>query len=63
MWRSQLPVGGDIITGIDGRRVQDLQTLTVYLETRTIGDTVTLTVRRGSQELRVPVVLGEQPQG
>ncbi len=58
----QLPVGGDIITAIDGQPVADLQTLTVYLETRTaIGDTVTLTLYRGNRELTLPVTLEEQP--
>jgi S1-C subfamily serine protease len=40
-----------------------LETLTVYLETETpIGDTVGLTIRRGDQELTVPVTLEEQPR-
>ncbi len=60
--RYQLPVGGDIITAINGQPVNDLQTLTVYLETKTaIGDTVQLTIYRGSRELTIPVTLGEQP--
>jgi S1-C subfamily serine protease len=62
--RTQLPVGGDIITAIDGQPTDDLQTLTVYLETETsIGDTVELTIVRGGQEVVVPVTLAEQPQG
>jgi S1-C subfamily serine protease len=61
--RSQLRVGGDIITAIDGQPTADLETLTVYLETETpIGDTVGLTIRRGDQELTVPVTLEEQPR-
>jgi S1-C subfamily serine protease len=62
MWRSQLPAGEDIITAIDGQLVKDLQTLTVYLETKSIGDTVTLTIRRGSKDLSISVTLGEAPQ-
>jgi S1-C subfamily serine protease len=61
--RYQLQVGGDIITAIDGRPTPDLQTLTVYLEMeKTVGNTVELTILRDSQELKIPVTLGEQPQ-
>jgi S1-C subfamily serine protease len=61
--RYQLRVGGDIIMAIDGQPTADLETLTVYLETETaIGDTVDLTIRRGDQELTVPVMLEEQPK-
>ena len=55
--------GGDIIVALDGQPMNDLQTLTVYLETQTsVGDTVVLTVRRGNQELTIPVVLKERPR-
>jgi S1-C subfamily serine protease len=61
--RYQLPVGGDVITAIDGQPTADLETLTVYLETETaIGDTVNLTIQRGDQELTIPVTLKEQPR-
>ena len=61
--RSQLPVGGDIITAIDGRPTNDLQALTLYLEMETaIGDTVELTIIRAGEELRVRVKLTEWPQ-
>ena len=60
--RIQLPVGGDIITAIDGQPTADLKTLMVYLEMETtIGDTVELTIVRGEEELVVPVTLAEQP--
>ena len=62
--RYQLQVGGDIIMAIDGQPTPDLEALTVYLEAKTrIGETVSLTVRRGDQELTVPVTLDEQPRG
>jgi S1-C subfamily serine protease len=61
--RYQLPVGGDIITAIDGLPTADLEALTVYLETETaIGDTVDLTVLRDGEEVTIPVTLGEEPQ-
>jgi S1-C subfamily serine protease len=59
----QIPVGGDVITAIDGIALTDLETLTIYLESeKTIGDIVTLTIRRDSDELTLPVTLGEQPR-
>jgi S1-C subfamily serine protease len=61
--RYQLPVGGDIITAIDGLPTADLEALTVYLETETaIGDTVDLTVLRDGERVTIPVTLGEEPQ-
>jgi len=61
--RYQVPVGGDIITAVDGRPTDDLQELTVYLETeKTVGDVVELTVLRDEQQLVIPVTLAERPQ-
>ena len=61
--RSQLPVGGDIVTAIDGWPTNDMQALTIYLEMETtIGDTVELTILRDGKELRVPVKLTERPR-
>lgn len=62
--RYQVPVGGDIITALDGQPVADLETWTIYLETqKTIGDTVQFTVMREGKEMVIPVVLKEQPTG
>jgi S1-C subfamily serine protease len=64
MGRYQVPVGGDIITAIDGQPVADLETWTIYLETqKAIGDTVQITILRDGQEQVIPVVLEEQPTG
>ncbi|MBN1658618.1 MAG: trypsin-like peptidase domain-containing protein [Anaerolineae bacterium] len=61
--RYQIPVGGDIITAVDGEPTADLETLTVYLEMeKAIGDVVELTILRGDREITIPVVLGEQAQ-
>ncbi|NLE77725.1 MAG: trypsin-like serine protease, partial [Chloroflexi bacterium] len=60
----RLPVGGDIVVGVDGRRAVDLRTLMVYLETnRRVGDRVAVTVIRDGVEQEVDVVLQERPQG
>jgi len=59
----QLPLGGDIVTAINGQAVDDLQELTVYLETRTqVGDTVEVTIFRGGVEQSIAVTLAERPQ-
>ncbi len=61
--RYQLPVGGDIITAVNGQPTADIEALTVYLETETsIGDTVELTVVRDGTEITIPLTLGEEPQ-
>jgi S1-C subfamily serine protease len=57
-----LPVGGDVITAIDGQPVATGQDVTMYLDANTqVGDTVELTVIRGGRELTIPVALGELP--
>ena len=59
----QLPLGGDIVTAINGQAVDDLQELTVYLETRTqVGDTVEVTIFRDGVEQNVRVTLAERPR-
>ncbi|MFN2220349.1 MAG: S1C family serine protease [Anaerolineae bacterium] len=61
--RYQLPVGGDVITAVDGQPTADVEALTVYLETETsIGYTVELTVVRDGKEITIPLTLGEEPQ-
>lgn len=58
----RLPLGGDIITAIDGQAMTDLQELTVYLETQTrVGDTVEVTFIRDGEERSVQVTLDERP--
>ncbi|MEM1943253.1 MAG: trypsin-like peptidase domain-containing protein [Candidatus Caldarchaeum sp.] len=55
-------VGGDIITAIDGRQVSSMDELLLYLEERTSpGQTVSLTVLRGSQAVELTVVLSARP--
>ncbi|GAB4433944.1 MAG: trypsin-like peptidase domain-containing protein [Chloroflexi bacterium OHK40] len=59
-----VPVGGDIITAINGQPIATRQDLIVYLETRTrVGETVQVTIVRDGQEQVVPVTLGELAAG
>ncbi len=59
----RIPVGGDIITAINGHPVPTLRELNVYLDSQTrVGETVEVTLFRGGQEMRVNVTLAERPQ-
>ncbi|WP_227374866.1 S1C family serine protease [Haladaptatus halobius] len=58
-----VPVGGDIIVGVDGRRIQSGEDLSSYLSTETRpGETVRLTVLRDGQRRTVNVTLGTRPR-
>jgi 2-alkenal reductase len=54
--------GGDLIIAIDGHLVVTFDDMIRYLVLyKSPGDTVTLTVLRGDQNLDIPVVLGKRP--
>jgi S1-C subfamily serine protease len=60
---TRIPVGGDIITSINGTPVVNFQELTVYLESETqVGDTVEVTLIRDGREMTVSVALAERPE-
>jgi S1-C subfamily serine protease len=48
---------GDIITEIDGHAVASVTDLTGYLNSKKVGDKVTLTVIRDGKTIQVPVTL------
>lgn len=59
----RIPVGGDIITAINGHPVPTLRELNVYLDMQTrVGETVEVTLFREGREMTVPVTLAERPQ-
>ncbi len=59
----RVPIGGDIITAINGYPVPSLRELNVYLDTRTrVGDTVEVTLFRNGREMKVAVTLAERPR-
>ncbi len=61
--RSQLGVGGDIITAVDDQPVTAQEDLMLYVDTqKAIGDTIKLKLIRAGQEMTVSLTLGEQPQ-
>jgi S1-C subfamily serine protease len=59
----RIPVGGDIIVELGGVAVDNLQELTIYLESETqVGDTVDVTVIREGERQVIAVTLAERPQ-
>ncbi|MGQ9630840.1 MAG: S1C family serine protease [bacterium] len=59
----QIPLGGDIITAIDGEPIANSRDLIVYLESKTqVGGTVKVTLIRDGREMTVAVTLAELPQ-
>jgi putative serine protease PepD len=53
---------GDVITAINGRPVAAPDELIVAIRAQAVGDTVTLTVRRGDDEQEVRVTLVAAPR-
>ena len=54
--------GGDLITAIDGRNVRTFDELLSYLITnKSPGDTVVLTVLRGTESSDLTITLGKRP--
>lgn len=57
----RIRTGGDVITRIDNQLVQEFDNIINYLDTRQVGDIVTLTVVRDGETLQIPVTLGSRP--
>jgi S1-C subfamily serine protease len=51
--------GDDIITAIDGHNLASVEALTTYLDTRKVGDKVTLSVVRGGKTISVNATLAD----
>jgi 2-alkenal reductase len=57
-----LNAGGDLIIAIDGRSIASFDDLLRYLiNNKAPGESVTLTILRGQEQLEVPVTLGKRP--
>jgi putative serine protease PepD len=52
---------GDIVTDIDGQRIDDASGLSTYVNTKAPGDKITMTVQRNGQTEKIDVLLGNQP--
>jgi S1-C subfamily serine protease len=55
----QVMLGGDLIVGIDDQTITTPQDLAGALNAHHAGDTVTITIFRGQQKMRIKVVLGD----
>ena len=54
----QADASDDIITAIDGHTIGTIDQLTQYLDTKKVGDRVTLSVTRNGQHISIGVTLG-----
>jgi S1-C subfamily serine protease len=54
----QASANDDVITAIDGHSITTIEELTQYLDTKKVGDHVTLSVTRNGQHISVGVTLG-----
>ena len=54
----QASANDDVITAIDGHAITTIEQLTQYLDTKKVGDHVTLSVTRNGQHISVGVTLG-----
>ena len=52
----------DIITAIDGVSMKSAGDLIAYIQTKDVGDTITITVYRNGKTLEIPVTLGAWPK-
>jgi S1-C subfamily serine protease len=63
-YNRRIPVGGDIILAVDDEVIKDMDTLRRYLEIeKRVGQTVSLTVMRGSKEIELEATLEALPTG
>jgi S1-C subfamily serine protease len=54
----QASANDDVITAIDGHAITTIEELTQYLDTKKVGDRVTLSVTRNGQHISIGVTLG-----
>jgi S1-C subfamily serine protease len=59
----RVPAGGDIVLAVNGHAVESPQHLASAIDQFKPGDRITLTLLRDNQQIQVPVVLGETPNG
>lgn len=58
----EINLGGDVIVGINGHEMRDIEDILLYLERKTeVGETVNITVIRDGERKKVPVKLAPRP--
>jgi S1-C subfamily serine protease len=60
--QTDIPAGGDVIVGVDGRKLSLHEDLADLISARSTGDEVELQVVRGDERRTVKVELGERPE-
>jgi S1-C subfamily serine protease len=58
-----VPVGGDFITAVDGKRVEEENAITKAVAQKHAGDALDLTIWRDGRTMDVKVTLAEQGDG
>jgi S1-C subfamily serine protease len=58
-----VPVGGDLITAVDGKKVEEENAITKAVAQKHAGDTLDLTIWRDGRSMNVKVTLAEQGDG
>jgi S1-C subfamily serine protease len=58
----RIPVGGDLITAIDGKPVEEQDAVTRALSRKHAGEIMSLTIYRNGRSMEVKVTLGEAPE-
>jgi S1-C subfamily serine protease len=58
-----VPVGGDLITAVDGKRVEEENAITKAIAQKHAGDSLDLTIWRDGRSMDVKVTLAEQGDG
>jgi len=58
----RIAIGGDVIVAIDGSKIANTMDLSVILNRKRPGDSVTVTVYRAGKKLDIPVKLGERTE-
>lgn len=59
-----LSVGGDVVLGVDGQKVENMRGLVGYLDDqKRVGETVKLEILRDGLHITITAVLGELPEG
>jgi len=58
-----VPIGGDLITAVDGKKVEEENAITKAVAQKHAGDTLDLTIWRDGHSMNVKVTLAEQGDG
>jgi S1-C subfamily serine protease len=56
-------IGGDVITALDGQKVNSPFDVSIMLNRKRPGDSVNVTLYRGGKKMDIPVKLGERSGG